>query len=165
MSTAAAFAPARRTGLPEMRLLSVRQPWAWQILHEHKDVENRIIPTSGYRGWVAIHAARTPDDEALGLLPAVPPRWVDAERQFEYEAVIGVVRLVDVHDASWCGEDQYGRPLEMCSPWALRSFLHLVLTDPHPLPQPIPRIGRLGLGLARPDRHLVEKVCEQLPFL
>lgn len=79
MSTAAAFAPARRTGLPEMRLLSVRQPWAWQILHEHKDVENRIIPTSGYRGWVAIHAARTPDEEALSLLPGVPPQWVDAE--------------------------------------------------------------------------------------
>ena len=110
--------------------------------------------------WVDVE-----DEEALSLLPGVPPQWVDAERQFEYEAVIGVVRLVDVHDASWCGEDQYGRPLEMCSPWALRSFLHLVLTDPHPLPQPIPRIGRLGLGLARPDRHLVEKVCEQLPFL
>lgn len=24
-----------------MRALSIRQPWAWRILHEGKDVENR----------------------------------------------------------------------------------------------------------------------------
>jgi len=53
----------------------------------------------------------------------------------------------------------------MFSPWALRSFLHLVFADLHPLPRPIPRVGRLGLGLSRPDGHLIEKVCEQLPFL
>ena len=39
-----------------MKALSIRQPWAWMILHAGKDVENRTWPTD-YRGWVAIHAA------------------------------------------------------------------------------------------------------------
>lgn len=40
-----------------MKALSIRQPWAWMILHAGKDVENRNWCTD-YRGWVAIHAAK-----------------------------------------------------------------------------------------------------------
>jgi hypothetical protein len=45
--------------------LSVRQPWAWLIVHGYKDVENRTWPT-GFRGPVLIHAARrwTADERA-----------------------------------------------------------------------------------------------------
>jgi hypothetical protein len=42
--------------LPRMAL-SIRQPWAWAILHAGKDVENRTWPTR-FRGPVAIHAAK-----------------------------------------------------------------------------------------------------------
>jgi hypothetical protein len=41
-----------------MLALSVRQPWAWMILHGGKDVENRDWPTK-VRGRVLIHAAKT----------------------------------------------------------------------------------------------------------
>jgi hypothetical protein len=47
-----------------MRALTVRQPWAWAIVHGGKDVENRTRNLAGsYRGPVAIHAAlrTTPD--------------------------------------------------------------------------------------------------------
>lgn len=37
--------------------LSIRQPWAWMILHAGKDVENRSW-TTHYRGPVLIHAAK-----------------------------------------------------------------------------------------------------------
>jgi hypothetical protein len=41
-----------------MLALSIRQPWAWMILHGGKDVENRDWPTK-VRGRVLIHAAKT----------------------------------------------------------------------------------------------------------
>lgn len=40
-----------------MRALTVRQPWAWLLMHGTKDIENRNWPTS-IRGTVAIHAAK-----------------------------------------------------------------------------------------------------------
>lgn len=44
------------THLPRVAL-SIRQPWAWAILHAGKDIENRTWATS-FRGPVAIHAAK-----------------------------------------------------------------------------------------------------------
>lgn len=41
-----------------MRTLSIRQPWAWLIVHGHKDVENRDWATA-YRGPLLIHASKT----------------------------------------------------------------------------------------------------------
>lgn len=41
-----------------MKALSIRQPWAWLILHAGKDIENRTWRT-GVRGEVAIHASST----------------------------------------------------------------------------------------------------------
>lgn len=37
--------------------LSVRQPWAWLIVHGWKNVENRTWPTK-FRGRVLIHASK-----------------------------------------------------------------------------------------------------------
>jgi hypothetical protein len=39
-----------------MKALSIRQPWAWLILHGGKDIENREWPTM-YRGPFWIHAS------------------------------------------------------------------------------------------------------------
>lgn len=40
-----------------MKALSIRQPWAWLILHGGKDIENRVWPTR-FRGKFLIHAAK-----------------------------------------------------------------------------------------------------------
>lgn len=40
-----------------MMALSIRQPWAWMILHAGKDIENRDWSTK-VRGRVLIHAAK-----------------------------------------------------------------------------------------------------------
>ncbi len=40
-----------------MKALSIRQPWAWMILHGGKDIENREWPTR-FRGRVLIHASK-----------------------------------------------------------------------------------------------------------
>ena len=39
----------------EVRVLTVRQPWAWAIIQGGKDVENRSGPTK-HRGPLLIHA-------------------------------------------------------------------------------------------------------------
>ncbi len=43
--------------LPKIPALSIRQPWAWLILHAGKDIENRCWPTK-FRGRFLIHAAK-----------------------------------------------------------------------------------------------------------
>lgn len=43
--------------LARLPVLSIRQPWAWAILHAGKDIENRCCPTK-FRGSFLIHAAK-----------------------------------------------------------------------------------------------------------
>lgn len=122
-----------------MRAISVRQPWAWQIIHQRKNIENRTRNIAGkYRGPVAIHASLKADEEALRRLPGRAPEWVTASRVFHYGAILGVVDLVDAHPgSSWCEEE--------CGPWAEPGGWHLVLANPRPLLVPIPCRGALGL--------------------
>lgn len=104
-----------------MRILTVRQPWAWAIIHGGKDVENRPRNIAGgYRGPVAIHAGRTYDKgshERSRTLREAQDRaaiaagaevfaggylWdfdaPDPREQWSLPgAIIGVVDLVDVH--------------------------------------------------------------------
>jgi hypothetical protein len=137
-----------------IRALTVRQPWAWAIIHGGKDVENRTRNIAGsYRGPVAIHAGLTMDAAAIvdpgPILAAASCAADDRDRFPWYEgrgAIIGVVDLVNVH---WDGDLEGGchRPDSSweCSDWALLGHHHLVLANPCPLPRPIPYRGRLGL--------------------
>ena len=57
-----------------MRILTVKQPWAWAIIHGQKDVENRTKSLGPYRGPVAIHAGLVkPDHEAIVKVTVVAP--------------------------------------------------------------------------------------------
>jgi len=136
----------------DLRVLTVRQPWAWAIIHGGKDVENRTRSLGPYRGLVAIHVSATlagadawNDANVEAALIAAPPAPLHLRRG----QVIGVVDLVDEHPDD--GD---------CSPWAMRDHHHLVLTNPRPLPAPIPARGRLGLW--RPDDTLTAATRAQL---
>jgi hypothetical protein len=122
-----------------MRILTVRQPWAWAIIHAGKDVENRVRNVAGsYRGPVAIHAARKgAEDEAC---VEVWGRWCDTLDPDVRGAIIGVVDLVDVHKG-YCDTDDY----PICSEWAAFDQWHLEIANPRPLAEPIPYRGALGL--------------------
>lgn len=100
-----------------MRVLTVRQPWAWAIIHGGKDVENRTRNIAGsYRGPVAIHAGKEVDimdiakPEIVGAVfaarlnygPGDPRTFKESPRG----AIIGVVDLVDVHR----GRNADGKP-------------------------------------------------------
>ena len=130
-----------------MRAITVRQPWAWAIIHGGKDVENRSRNIAGsYRGPVAIHAGLTEDRAAWGDVD-LASAWLSAGDDVthtERGAIIGVVDLVDVHPDCTELVEGFGHT-PTCSPWAMADHLHLLLANPRPLAKPIPYKGALGL--------------------
>lgn len=172
-----------------MRILTVRNPWAWALVHGGKDVENRPRNIAGdYRGLVAIHVAQAADGAAHERAS-----WPELERAMTREIrddaslqpgdlpwqshaghIIGVAELVGNHLAkpsasrgNVCFDDH--TPVgEVCSPWAhpAESFVghrgfHLVLADARPLSEPIPYTG--ALGLRRLDDATTARVLAGLP--
>jgi|SRR5262245_24238789 len=110
-----------------MRALTVRQPWEWAIIHAGKDIENRSWTNKHVTGTIAVHAGSGLDP--LNELPrrAKRPR----PEELVHGAIIGVVDVVGVvtgHRSKW-----------------FRGPLGWMLTNPRPLPKPIPCIGKLGL--------------------
>jgi hypothetical protein len=124
-----------RVDLPDLAL-SVRQPWAWAIIHAGKDIENRSWQAVNHglkwRGRIAVHAAKgmTRDeyndggDFMLSLGIKCPPA-VDLLRG----GIIGSVEVIDVVSRS-------------DSPWFFGPR-GLVLRDPMPC-EFIPCYGTLG---------------------
>lgn len=122
-----------------MRTLSIRQPWAWLIVHGHKDVENREWATQ-YRGPLLIHASKTVAkaeyarqcaeiEHAFGI--AVPPL-----ADVPLGGIVGAVHLVDCAPHS-------------DSPW-YTGAVAWVLRQPVELPF-LPCKGGLGLFHTRLD--------------
>ena len=115
-----------------MKALTVKQPWAWAIIHAGKDIENRGWRTC-YRGPLAIHAGAR-----MHAYTGMPRRTPPVPDDLVFSAIIGVVDLVDVVDASrskWF-EGEFG--------WVLR--------NPRPLVRPIPCAGRLSLWNPTPSQ-------------
>jgi hypothetical protein len=84
-----------------MKVLSIRQPWAWLIVNGHKPIENRTWNTT-YRGPLLIHAA-------LRITPEERAAWEKYSRlgipsQLDVSGIVGSVELIDVvreHDSPW----------------------------------------------------------------
>lgn len=165
----------------DLRILTVRQPWAWAIIHGGKDVENRVRSLGPYRGVVAIHAGLTDDWDGHWnplIIAARPGLSAHSYRrsQWRYGAIIGLVNLNGGHTSDEC----YARGLHhaatlyrsdraafdllpdsgaggligkaaLCSPWAMGDHHHLGLSNPRPI-TPIPAKGKLGLW--KPDPAL-----------
>jgi hypothetical protein len=166
-----------------MRILTVRQPWAWAIIHGGKDVENRVRNIAGdYRGPVAIHVAKEigsyNDVEAalqsVHLISGQDVRTMVAGGPRHGGHIVGVVDLTDVHSASvidGCGRMDNHCPehpdgcRHHCSPWAMGPapdgwYQHLVLANPRALAEPIPYRG--SLGLRRLDDDTTARILAQI---
>ena len=99
-----------------MKAISVRQPWAWLIIHGGKDIENRTWPTK-FRGRVLVHAAKgTTDQEYIDgwrfAYRAKPDLETDSVPELirrmafnlDRGGIIGSVEIVDcvsVSDSPW----------------------------------------------------------------
>ncbi len=114
-----------------MKALSIRQPWAWLIIHGGKDIENRTWHTK-FRGRFLVHASQgmTKAEYAHARRFALDigvrvPYFEELQRG----GIIGSVELVDSVDHSE-------------SPWYMgqKGFL---LKDPMPMEFTAAK-GRLG---------------------
>lgn len=126
-------------------ILTVRQPWAWAIIHAGKDVENRTWPTN-YRGKLLIHAGKK--------LPTIRDMEAFAdtvsERQLLHcpniEGPLTLRRLVDelcIYGAIIGSVNIWGCKRQSKSAWGVGP-IHWLLSDPEPMePEYMP--GRLGL--------------------
>src|SRR5258708_35801391 len=79
-----------------MKVIVVRQPWAWLIVHGFKDIENRSWMTR-YRGKLLIQAsANLPPKWALdeGRMFA-KKRGVNVPENLEQGGIVGMVQLED----------------------------------------------------------------------
>jgi hypothetical protein len=133
-----------------VKVLTVRQPWAVAIIDGHKDIENRSGGfTTRHRGPVLIHAAQ--QLSARGLLD---DRIIDAyprmaERELVRGAVIGAVIIDGAHHAEpGCCESawaDYEYPNTGDRPTT--DIVHLELIRPSRL-GPARWPGRLGLWRA-----------------
>ena len=124
--------------MASMRCLSVRQPWAWAIIHAGKDIENRTWSTE-YRGPLAIHAGkgctRAEYETAAATIERItgkrPPSLAELPRGY----VVGMVELVDCID---------GATMETNSPWACDDMVWWWVRNAKPCRAIVAR-GALGL--------------------
>ena len=120
-----------------MKALSIRQPWAWLIVHGHKDIENRAWPTK-FRGRIYVHAGKAFDYDGFNYLcrNAYLLKGVNLEAfvSLALYPPLGIIGEVDIVDCVTQSD----------SPWFVGPY-GLVLRNPVAYTEPIPMKGRLGL--------------------
>jgi hypothetical protein len=112
------------------KCLSVRQPWAWAIIHATKDIENRNWSTK-YRGRIAIHAGKACTDEeyedAAYLIRKLTGKDPPPPEELARGEIIGTVEITDCTPADngkgWGGLNPGG--------------FHWHLKDPRPAKKPV----------------------------
>lgn len=134
-ATEAAYRTMQKDGTIPTKALSIKQPWAWLIVHGHKDIENRSW-LKRFPPRVLVHAGRNFDDTAhraliAGRHPARPMEMISLQIAEAYEkafranevktgGVVGVTDIVGVqedHDSPWFVGD-YGYILANARPLA-----------------------------------------------
>ncbi|WP_321935406.1 ASCH domain-containing protein [Paraburkholderia sp. J8-2] len=163
----------RAGSLPEpLKVLSIRQPWAWLIVRpdlaagaralatsngEFKDIENRSWSTR-YRGRVLIHASHTMTrsdyDNATRFLDVGPPArlgiTLPGREALERGGVVGIGTLT-----------QCVAPGCRRSPWHVDGMYGFQIANARPLPF----IACKGaLSFFEPHRHLLDEL-ERLQVL
>lgn len=132
--------------------ISIRQPWAWMILHAGKDIENRNWPTK-FRGRILVHAAKGMTRDEWGSAwefahgSGASPKAVQANITFDNIPRGGIVGSVEIVDC--VGESD--------SPWFVGDY-GFVLRNPQVLPF-TPYKGALGI-LALRITVLKEASCD-----
>lgn len=134
--------------LHELKAISIRQPWAWLIVHGPKRWENRDWspknPGRKFRGRVLIHAAQgmTRDEYAAAHVTALDAEFekLPPFHELQRGGIIGVANVIDWKD--------YARAED---PWAFGSGLVLDGVQPVTF---IPCKG--ALGFFKPDLSALE---------
>ncbi|SRR6266568_274766 len=122
-----------------MRALTIRQPWAWAILHGHKTIENRKKPppASMIGQTFAIHSAQKFDEaDYLDCAKQLPGKKIP--EALPVSSLIATAKLL--------GSFTVGDPVEafaLPDDWASGPFCY-VLGDIAPAPVELMASGQLG---------------------
>ena len=128
-----------------MKALSIRQPWAWEIVQGIKVVEFRSWSTN-YRGRFLVHASKTINKEKL----AEERKWLakydkDLPDDFQLGGFVGIATLADcvertkpslrrqVYDDLFGNRPPPGTEPRPDSEW-FRASYGFILTDAQPIP-------------------------------
>ncbi|NWL34472.1 ASCH domain-containing protein [Paenarthrobacter nitroguajacolicus] len=122
-----------------MKALTVKQPWAWALIHGGKDVENRSRPTK-HRGQLFIHAGKGWADEGID---GIGIEGMPADEELLAGMVIGTVDVIDCHHATEC--QNWAESGSLCTEWAMPEHFHWVLKNARPVEIPFAATGKLGL--------------------
>lgn len=112
----------------KLQALSIRQPWAWLIVHGYKDIENRSWKTS-YRGEFLVHAGKKFDKDAYDWVVDNFDINLPSVDELPTGGIVGLVTLEDIVETS-------------VSPW-FEGPLGYVLSNPKAL-EFIELRGQLG---------------------
>lgn len=121
-----------------MKALTLRQPWAWLVVHGGKSIENRTWNTK-FRGEFLIHAAsgmtRNEYERAKQFVDTVGcfERQLPKPEQLVRGALVGQARLVAVRP-----------PIEVGHGWQMPGQYGFVLEDVKAFDKPIACAGALG---------------------
>jgi ASCH domain len=123
--------PPRTKVEMDMKVIVVRQPWAWLIVNGFKDIENRTWRTR-YRGTLLIQASasRPPKGKLDEIRLFARKRGAELPERFKMGGIVGLAQLED------CVTSSPSKWFEGPIGW--------VLSKPKKLPF-IPLKGQLGL--------------------
>lgn len=111
-----------------MKVLSVKQPWAWLLIHGGKDIENRDWCCL-YRGPLAIHASKS----------VTAREWcdcVDYVRHFDHDLAERIPKITELQRGAIIGTVYMrGCVIDSKSPWFQGRYGFV----------PVPARGSLGL--------------------
>lgn len=130
--------------------LSVRQPWAWAIIHGGKDIENRSW-WSDYRGPLGIQAARTIDREGIALvekLAGVSPLPAAALLTGHAVGMVNMTNCVERHR----------------SKWKVPECIGFVLADPRAFTEFMPITGRLSMFKVEVPQRMLDALVPGTRF-
>lgn len=121
--------------------LSIRQPWAWAILHAGKGIENRTWCRK-FRGRIRVHAGKTIDREGIRKLKEM---GIEVPESLPVGGYVGEVTITDCIDK---------HAVDTGSRWADESYgrYGFVLEEPVAYEHLVPAKGRLGIYRVTDDR-------------
>jgi len=100
-----------------MKVLTVKSPWAQNIIRDGKNIENRTRQTK-YRGQLLIHVSKNPESPESGM-------------------IIGMVDLVDCLPPD--------NLMTIGNKWAMKYHYHWILENPKEFKVKIPARGQLNI--------------------
>ena len=85
------------------KAITIKQPWAWLIIHGDKDVENRTW-FAHYRGPVFIHASKSFDQDGFEYVQRKGLWHFNNSENFVKGGIVGIVRIegcTKSYDSEW----------------------------------------------------------------